>query len=548
MIPWPVKGGGMVVMFLRDLLFGGLVLGAILALGANLIPRRHGNPPTPSDTSVYKEADFRLTVDKVNSAFRGTWSKDNVQPAIQADDLTIARRLALGLMGTIPSLEEIRQLESIPTEKRISWWIDHILQDRRYADYVAERYARAFVGTEDGPFVFFRRRKFVNWLSEQIHQKTPYDRIVREMISTEGLWTDKPATNFITVTVQNDKKNQPDPIRLAGRVTRAFLGVRLDCAQCHDHPFAPWKQSDFEGFSAFFGQTHVGFRGVYDGPGEYTIDDKKKGIQRTVPPKVAFANDLLPDEGSLRERMSTWVTHKNNPFFARATVNRIWALLCGQPLVAPVDNLETEAPIPPALQILADDYANHDFDLARLIRIIASSETFQKQSLSTLDSSGLAEKTWAQFPLTRLRPEQMAGSVLQASSVATINADSHVVTRLIRFGDQNDFIKRYGDSGEDEFDSRGGTIPQRLVMMNGKLVSEKTKEGPFTATTRINWLANEDPRAVETVFLAVLTRRPTAREAAFFEERLKETDQRRGQQIQDLYWDLINSTEFSWNH
>ena len=169
------------MMVLRDLLFGGLVLGAILALGVNLVPPRHGNPPTFSDAAVYDAGDFRDTVQKVDAAFRGTWARDNVQPALQADDLTIARRLALGLMGTIPSLEEIRQFESVAAEKRITWWIDHILQDRRYSDYVAERYARAFVGTEDGPFVFFRRRKFVNWLSEQIHQKTPYDRIVREM-------------------------------------------------------------------------------------------------------------------------------------------------------------------------------------------------------------------------------------------------------------------------------------------------------------------------------------------------------------------------------
>ena len=535
-------------MFLRNLLFLTMVTGGILTLGVNLIPPRHGLAPTPGEPESYKTDRFQDTVDRVDASFQKSWSVENIQTALPAEELTIARRLSLGLMGTIPSLEEIRQFETQPSGERVNWWIDHILQDRRYADYLAERMARAFVGTEDGPFIFFRRRKFVAWLSEQITKGVPYDQVVREVIATEGLWTEKPATNFITVTIQNDKENQPDPVRLAGRVTRAFLGVRLDCAQCHDHPFAPWKQADFEGFSAFFGQTHVGFRGVYDGPGEYIIDDRKKEVKRTVAPKVAFAKELLPAEGTLREQMSIWVTHKENPYFARAAVNRMWALLCGQPLVAPVDNLETEAPIAPALKILADDFTSHDFDLSRLVRIIASTQTYRKQSLSLLDSSGLAEKSWAQFPLSRLRPEQVAGSVLQASSVATVNADSHLVTRLVRYGDQNDFIKRYGDSGDDEFDSRGGTIPQRLVMLNGKLVRERSGGGPFTASTRIQWLASEDPMAVELVFLAVLTRRPTLEEAVFFEEKLQAPEQSRGQEIQDLFWTLVNTTEFSWNH
>lgn len=170
------------------------------------------------------------------------------------------------------------------------------------------------------------------------------------------------------------------------------------------------------------------------------------------------------------------------------------------------------------------------------------------QSLSVNDDSVNAEKLWAQFPLGRLRPEQVAGSILQASSVATIDAESHILTRLARFGDQNDFVKRYGDSSDEDFDNRGGTIPQRLVMMNGKLVSEKTKGGPFSATTRIQWLAPSEVKSIEAVFLTALTRRPTAEESDFFEQNLKNSELSKGQQIQDLFWALINSTEFSWNH
>lgn len=536
-------------MWMRNLLFIGLVVGGSVALAVNILPPRHVKPRTTYDVAAYQQTDFIEAVHRVDRSFADLWTTEGVKPAGIAPDLMIARRLSLALTGTVPSLEEIRQFETLPPAERLPWWIDHLLQDKRFADYFGERLARAFVGTEDGPFIFFRRRKFVTWLADEVHKNRPYDELVRQLITTEGIWTDKPATNFISVTIQGDEKgNQPDPVRLAGRVTRAFLGIRIDCAQCHNHPFANWKQSDFEGLSAFFGQTHVGFRGVTNGDGIYEVEDPKTQQKRKVEPKVAFAPELLPGHGPLREQLAIWVTHPKNPYFAKAAVNRVWAIMFGQPLVTPIDNLQTEEFVPPALQLLADDFANHGFDLRRLIRLIARLQVYQLDSQTEHDGGKTAEKTWAVFPLTRLRPEQMAGSVLQSASITTINAESHIIFRLLRYAQENDFVKRYGDSGEDEFDGRGGTIPQRLVLMNGNLVGEKLTEGPVNATTRISWLAPDDPKAIETAYLTALTRRPTPEELAHFEKRLQEKEISRVQHIQDLFWTLINSTEFSWNH
>jgi hypothetical protein len=351
------------------------------------------------------------------------------------------------------------------------------------------------------------------------------------------------------VTSQQDHENQPDPVRLAGRVTRAFLGLRLDCAQCHNHPFADWKQADFQALSAFFGQTHLGFTGIHEGTGEYEVEDLKTKTTHTVQPRVPFAQDLLPDNGNRRQKLAEWVTSPKNPFFARATVNRVWALMAGRPLVEPVDNLESDMLAPPALKLLADDFAAHRFDLRRLIRVIAATEVFRMDSVADHDVGEDEEKAWAGFPMTRLRPEQVIGSVSQACSLSTIDAHSHVVVRLIRYGQQNDFVKRYGDSGEDEFDSKGGTIPQRLLMMNGNLITEKIKDSPLNATSRIAFLAPNDVQAVETAYLAVLTRRPTAEEAAYFEAFLAdESPLSRNNRLEDLYWTLLNSTEFSWSH
>jgi hypothetical protein len=535
-------------MWKRNLLFLALVIGGVGTLGASLMPPREQKPVTSYDASAYQADDFCAAVSRVNSSFRRHWTEQKVRPVAAASNLAVARRLALGLMGTVPSLQEIRQLEYLPAEQQLPWWIDHILQDQRFADYLAERLARACVGTEDGPFILYRRRRFVSWLADQVARGQPYDALVRDLIATDGLWTDKPATNFVSVTSKPDQKNQPDPVRLAGRVTRAFLGIRLDCAECHNHPFAEWKQADFRGLAAFFGQTQVGFTGVHDGEGEFEATVKKTNEKRVFGPRVPFAAELVPEEGNRRQRLAAWVTDPKNPYFSRAAVNRVWALLLGRPLVEPVDNLELDAPAPPALQILADDFAANGFDLRRLIRVIACTEVFRLDSSADRDLGENEEKAWAVFPLTRLRPEQVMGGVIQASSISTIDAESHVLVRLLRVTNQNDFVKRYGDSGEDEFGGRGGTIPQRLLLMNGQLIHERIKQGPFNAATRIAWLAPDDPRAVQTAFLCVLTRKPTDEEAEHFENFLAEQSLPRPQRLEDLYWALINSTEFSWNH
>jgi hypothetical protein len=338
-------------------------------------------------------------------------------------------------------------------------------------------------------------------------------------------------------------------MRLAGRVTRAFLGLRLDCAQCHNHPFAPWVKADFEGLAAFFGQTHLGLKGIYeDAKRQLEVQDRKTQKYKAVDPAVPFARELLSTAGNRRQQLAQWVTHAKNPYFSRAAVNRVWALLFGRPLVEPVDNLQSDSPAPEALQILADDFSANGYDLRRLIRLIASTELFRLDSVASEAELESPEKVWASFPLTRLRPEQVAGSILQASSIGTVNAETHLLGRLIRYGEKQQFVTRYGDDGEDEFDGRGGTIPQRLLMMNGKLVRESVGGGPSASSTRIRWLAPNDPAAIESAYLAALSRRPTPAEAAHFEAALARDPAERGARIQDLFWALINSTEFSWNH
>jgi hypothetical protein len=538
-------------MWARHLLFLGVVLGGAAILRASLFPLHTPARAVYFDTTAASADDFQAALREVDDAFRAEWKAKGLTPARRAADLIVARRLSLALTGTVPSLEEIRQFEAQPPENRIAGWADHLLQDRRASDYLAERLARAYVGTEDGPFIVYRKRRFLTWISDELHKNTPYDVFVRQMIADHGLSNDHPAVNFITETYTEERK-APDPEKLAIRVSRAFLGLRLDCAQCHDHFLEPaWRQTDFQGLAAFFGQTKQVATVVWDGEGDYRYEDRKHGTKEVIAPAVPFAPELLPNEGTQRERLARWLTHPQNTHFARATVNRTWALMFNRPLLPHVEMQTLDEEGPAALDILAKDFVRHQFDLRRLIRLIAATEVFALDSAAPHPLSEEHDQAWAVFPLTRLRPEQVIGSVIQAGSVQTINRQSHVLTRLARFFNEREFVQRYGDASDEEFDNQAGTIPQRLLMMNGHLVNERAKETglPINACSQIAAMAPDDKAAVETAYLTVLTRRPTAKELAHFTARLAgTTGDERQRRLADLFWTLFNATEQSWNH
>ena len=366
----------------------------------------------------------------------------------------------------------------------------------------------------------------------------------------------------MTATSDPNADNRPDPIKLANRTTRAFLGMRMDCLQCHDDrldkvflgdPDAPrsGEQRDFHQLAAFFGDVRNSVSGIRDKKEEgykarYLGEEDSHSIAASVP----FMPENVESDGTLREQLARWVTHRDNKPFARATVNRFWALVMGRPLIDPVDDIKLHGPFPPALELLAEDFAQHDFDVRRLIRMIVATDAFQRDSQADFEITLDHEKRWASFPLTRLRPEQVAGAVSQASSLTPLDSEAHIIRKLIKSGEMNEFVKRYGDTGEDEFVDRGGTIPQRLLMMNGQLVKERTKENlVFNAATRIAVIAREPRKAVETAYLVVLSRRPTAEEMEHFVARIEPTQRtERIGALEDLCWVLVNSTEFSWNH
>ncbi len=495
--------------------------------------------------------------------------------AEDADWPIVCRRLSLALTGCSLSLQEYRAIETlggkeidfttITDDERIVWWTNYLLADSRWSDYFAERFSRAFVGTNQGPFIVFRRRRFESWLAEEFKNGKPYDQIVREMISAEGLWTGNPEVNFLTSSISKEGGREVDAIVLAGRTSRAFLGMRMDCLQCHDDFMDKvylgdegnrhgGQQVDFHQLAAFYGSTSISknpFAGLQDTRRPYKTALLGQEEETIVKPDVPFLKSDRPKRGSPREQLAQWITDSDNRAFARATVNRVWAILFGKPMIDPVDDIPLDGPYPPGFEVLAQSFIDSRYDLRQLVVSIVATEAFRRESRLEGESISEAhELAWAVFPLTQLRPEQVAASLHQACRLQIIDDESSIAAKLERYGTLQDFTKAYGDRGEDEFISQPVTIPQRLLVMNGKFVRERIDDNPvLNAGTQIALLARNDKQAVEAAYLSTVNRLPTDDERVAFEEVLaKKRGPGRSRAVGDIYWVLLNSTEFLWNH
>lgn len=516
------------------------------------------------------------SVSSVNQWLRTHWSDEGLEPAEMADDLTVYRRLSLALHGTIPSLEEVTAFKADTSTDRVERWLLRMLDDPRFPTYFADRIERVLTGVDDGQFIIFRRDRLQDWLNDQLTMDRPWQEISSDLIAADGLWTSQAASNFITAAFIDGEGL--DENELAGRTVRAFLGQRIDCAQCHDHPFDNWQQRDFEGLAAFYGQARVTPGGVIDRrmekgePTVYKVVDPGQEEGRVVEPRVPFHEEWSNVEGSRRQQLSAWIVHPENRRFERAISNRIWGLMFGRAWFDPVDDLgHPDDNSDDLLDVLGREFRRHNGSLKFLIRMIALSDAFRMRSdVSWADEDLYSQmsREWAVFPLVRLRPEQMIGSMYQAGRIRTTDQKSHLFVRFGKLTNESNFLKEYGDAADDELLQQSGTIPQALLRMNGKFTRGLTETGPFSAAGQIMWFSGDDETIVQNCFLACLTRMPNAEERDFFVQQLRGIEQSnenpeqnpedsddtpdeaklgRQQIVRDLYWALFNSPDFSWN-
>jgi hypothetical protein len=496
--------------------------------------------------------DVRAAADHVDAILQDRWAYEAIEPAARADDLQVYRRLALALGGTAPSLEEIGRFESDSSPDRLRRWTERFINDSRFVEYFAARLADAFVDPIAEDLKPHQRERFRRWLGESLQEGTPYSEIAGEMIAGHGVYADHPATTFVALEISiGDEAAQ----RLAARTARGFLGQRIDCAQCHDHPFAEWTQPQFEGLAAFYGQVQFRESRVQDTrPRPFVIEDARTQEERTIAPEVPFESQLVPDSRHLRAELAAWVTHPENRRFRRAIANRVWSLMFGRAFITPVDDLPDpgSADNPDVLDVLADDLAEHGDDLRRLIHVIAATRAFSlASSHEDLDdeiTAQLLEDSWAVFPVTELSPQQMIRAMQQAASARTLRAEgANAFSAIRRFERQDRFVNDYGIAADAE-DAQASTIPHTVQRLSGNYTRQYSNASLLAAPGRIAVMSSDPSTCLDNCYLACLSRRPTPEEQTHFLPQLSGNLNRRANAVEDIYWTLFNSAEFCWNH
>jgi len=542
-----------------------LALAGVCALLAALPV--HGAPPdaAPPPRLAAALAAF------IDQQIAAGWQANKVEPAPVADDAEFLRRVYLDLIGRIPGVAEARAfLEDRRPDKR-QRLIEQLLGSQAHVNHFTNVWRDLLLPEITANFQNrFFAQGFDTWLRNQLVKNTPYDRMVRELLTTPL------ANQGGRGIIRLGQGGQPNPgafyqlkelkpENLAAATTRLFLGVRLECAQCHNHPFAQWKRDQFWQLAAFYSGIQANQQ---NGFAQLQGEDASRrqisipGTERTV--QATFLDGSKPEwkEGeSNRAKLATWITAPDNPYFARATVNRVWAHLLGRGLADPIDEMvgdSTEVTHPELLDQLAKEFVAHRFDLRYLMEAITSSQTYQRTSALSHPSQE-EPRHFARGSVRALTAAQLFDSLVQATGFQQTNRPDARLNPFGRGDIRQEFLTRFASHGESPTEVQT-SILQALSLMNGALMTNVTNleqsetlgallDAPFLDTTG----------RIEALYLAALARKPSSKEldrvnqyidkhTGPAETSAADRQTRYNQALGDLFWALLNSGEFYLNH
>jgi len=523
-------------------------LAALLALSAAAATAAERDPVVVA-AAIDREIDQRLAAEKVPSS----------PPAADAEFL---RRVTLDLTGRIPTLEKTTAfLDSKDADKRRKL-IDELLASKAYGEHFGTVWRNLLAPPGNAVKGKVPPDRFAPWLAEQFNHDRGWDALVTELLTVEGDANKTPQAAFV---MANSENFRPQANLLAAASARLFLGVRLGCAECHDHPFAPWTQNDFWSTAAFFGRLrNTGKKGppfiltedpdtqppIKDDPpairtapgGAIVIPPTVKGAGRTVAARfLGGAEVKLDDDKPFRPAFAAWVTARDNPYFARAWVNRTWSQLFGRGFVHPVDDFRAgnDATHPALLKLLADEFRDSGYDCKHLLRCVCNSKAYQRTSRPLPDNEKDAE-LFSHMAVKPLSPEAFYDSL---TVVMSVNKNAPVKGRAVTLEPRDDFVRSFRAQGEtdDENAFRQG-IPQFLKRLNAEMFNE----GAPLIDQLIRSGASRE-QAVEKLYLATLSRRPRAEEVELMTKYLdKRPDAEKG--YVGVLWILLSSGEFVLDH
>lgn len=478
-----------------------------------------------------------------------------IPPSELADDATFCRRVHFDLTGLPPSPEVIQSFVADPDPDKRSRLIDVLLERPAYVDYWALKWSdrlgcnQRFTGIK-GAYTYHR------WIRDQVAANVPLDRFAREIVTASGSNYTHPAASFY--------RRLRTPEDAVESVAQLFLGVRLQCARCHNHISERWTQDDYYGMAAFFSQ--VRFK---DGPQTHELYNKEETVYlepgaevvhprtgRVMPPRPLGDDAIEGPVEDRRQALAAWLTSESNPFFAKAAVNRIWYHLMGRGIVEPLDDLRDSNPPASAelLQYLADELVATGYDGKAMIRLICNSRTYQLASKPNAFNAG-DEKYFSHARVRLLPAEALLDALSRATEVDEALFDLPPGTRAAQIHDgelPHMFLRTFGQPLRSEACEceRGSetTLEQGLQIVGGRTVHDKIV-APGNRIGRLLDAGATDEALVEELYLATLGRWPSEEERTICLDRLRGAGaEGKRKAAEDLLWALVNHPEFLFQH
>jgi Protein of unknown function (DUF1549)/Protein of unknown function (DUF1553) len=494
----------------------------------------------------------------INAELASRWSLQSVVPAAPAGDAEFLRRVYLDVAGRIPSVSEVRDFLEDPSPDRRERLVDRLLDGPAFTNHFARTWRATLIPEADANAQLrFSAPSVEGWFRGQLRDGQGYDEIARQLLTTPVTQGGRPIGPFdrrTTSPVAFYFAKEGKPENLAATTARTFLGVRLECAQCHDHPFAHWKREQFWQLASFFAgierqQKDADYSPLTDDAArhELRIPDTERDVS------AAFLDGSSPtwaEGATARGKLAEWVTSRENRYFSRALANRMWAHFFGMGLVDPVDDLDENNPPshPALLDVLAERFASHGFRIEYLIRAITLSRAYQFSS-SVSDDSQRDPRRFAVMPVRGLSADQLFDSL----SVAVGYHDPNLQSGQEGFANgspRSTFVDLFNNQRDKPIDYDTSII-QAMAIMNGQFVAEATNVKRSAMLGAIAQFPGFDAaQRLETMYLASLSRLPRPDEAERLEKYVADGGPRHDteQALGDVYWALLNSSEFLFNH
>jgi hypothetical protein len=489
------------------------------------------------------------TLPRIDQEIVGKLMQLNLEPQQRASSATLVRRVYLDLTGQLPTVDATREYIVDSDPNKYANLITDLLGSRTYIDYWSFYVAR-MLQIRPQAKSDTAARAYYQWIRQQLQQQ-PYNLMVRTLVLSQGTIEEQPATEFYR-TVRGAREQ-------AELTSELFMGVRLRCANCHNHPLDRWTQDDYHGLAAVFAKVRQGARVQVVSRGEVTHPVTGVAAIPKIPGDQYINVSSEQENLDLRVPFANWLTSPKNSYFAKTAVNRIWSYLMGRGLVNPVSNMSETNPAShnALLQWLADDFVEHDFDIQHTIRQIMTSGAYQRRVARKVP---LSQQMFYRGYLARpLPPEVLLDAISDVTGVATQFTGFNAATRAIQIPYQDIASAALDAVGRCELEQCGSvvnaeiTIAQRLQWINGALINDKLNGQNSFLRQLEQQVENKElsgEKLIQELYVRVYSRLPKQAELVFWKNQLTEkvSTEEKIDIIRDLLWSLLASREFGSQH